>query len=120
MSFYCVASPVCTEGSIRLRNGSQTTVLAGRVEICINNQWSAICNQGWSDLDAIVACRQLGQLTKNSQEIHQAAILFGQGDAPLLIGNVGCSGNEDAITNCSFNLQHNCLPNQTAGVQCES
>ena len=88
--------------------------------MCINNQWSAICNQGWSELDAIVACRQLGQLTVASREIYQTANLFGQGDRPILISNVSCSGREDNITSCSSSPQHNCLPNQIAGVKCAS
>lgn len=115
---YHIATPACEEGSIRLRNGSQTTVLAGRVEICINHQWSAICNEGWSDLDAIVACRQLGQLTINSREIYQTADLFGQGDVPILISNVSCSGLEETIPKCAYNFQHNCQANQIVGVQC--
>lgn len=119
LTFCCVATPVCEEGSIRLRNGSQTTVIAGRIEICINNQWSAICTQGWSDLDATVACKQLGQLTVTSQGIRQAEFWFGRGDAPILISNVRCSGNEETISNCTFDFQHDCLPNQIAGVQCE-
>ena len=119
-SFCYAATPVCEEGSIRLRDESQTTVLAGRIEICINNQWSAICNQGWNDLDVVVACRQLGQLTSTSQTVYQTAVVFGQGDAPILISDVSCSGNEEAITDCSFNLQHNCPPNHIAGAQCGS
>ena len=115
-----VATPPCQDGSIRLRNGSKPAVLAGRIEICINNQWSAICNQGWNGLDAIVACRQLGQLTITSREIYQTTDLFGQGDVPILINNVSCSGHEDTVTSCPFNFQHNCLPDQIAGVQCTS
>ena len=118
---YClIATPACEEGSIRLRNGSHTTVLAGRVEICINNQWSVICHQGWDNLDAVVACSQLGQLTTNSREIYQTVDLFGQGNVPILISHVSCSGHEDTIIDCSFDVQHNCLPSQIAGVQCAS
>ena len=115
-----VATPTCEEGTIRLRNGSQTTVLAGRIEICINNQWSAICNQGWSNFDAAVACRQLGQSTITPQGIRQAADLFGQGDVPVLISNVGCAGQEGAVIDCPFNFVHDCLITDVAGVQCIS
>ena len=118
--FYPVATPTCEEGTIRLRNGSQTTVLAGRIEICINNQWSAICNQGWSNFDAAVACRQLGQSTITPLGIRQAADLFGQGDAPVLISNVGCAGHEGAVIDCPFNFVHDCLITDVAGVQCIS
>ena len=47
-----------TAGEIRLRDG--TTSLEGRVEICYNNVWGAVCENSWSTNDAIVTCRQLG------------------------------------------------------------
>ena len=32
----------------------------GRVEVCYNNEWSAVCSYSWDYLDAQVACRQAG------------------------------------------------------------
>jgi len=119
--FQFAATPTCEEGSIRLMNGSQTATLEGRIEICINDSWGAICNEGWSDYDAAVACRQLGIPAIASQGIQQATVaLFGQGNGPILISNVNCSGDEEVLTNCSFSFLHNCLPSQIAGVQCTS
>ncbi len=43
---------------VRLRDGP--TPLQGRVEICKNNTWGTVCDDGWNNLDAKVACRQLG------------------------------------------------------------
>lgn len=48
---------VCEFGDVRLREGS---VLSGRVEICVNNGWGTICDPSWTDLDAMVVCRELG------------------------------------------------------------
>ena len=47
----------CNQGSVRLSGGSTTQ---GRVEICINNNWGTVCDDGWSTVDANIVCRQLG------------------------------------------------------------
>ena len=43
---------------MRLREGS--TQAEGRVEVKINDQWGAVCDENWSLADAEVICRQLG------------------------------------------------------------
>ena len=48
----------CTEGDIRLADGPVPSI--GRVEVCANNLWGTVCDEGWSNIDARVACRQLG------------------------------------------------------------
>ena len=32
----------------------------GRIELCLQGKWSPICQDDWSDIDASVACYQLG------------------------------------------------------------
>ena len=48
----------CVNGDIRLRGG--TSIVKGRVEVCMNNTWGTVCDDGWSSVDAQVACQQLG------------------------------------------------------------
>lgn len=43
---------------IRLMDGENKK--EGRVELFINGQWGTICDDGWTDKDATVICRQLG------------------------------------------------------------
>ena len=50
--------PGCNHGDVRLVNG--TTLQEGRLEICIDSNWSTVCNDGWGSRDSWVVCRQLG------------------------------------------------------------
>ena len=53
----------CTDGELRLANG--LTQYEGRVEICFNNTWGAVCGSeyyyySFGESEAAVVCRQLG------------------------------------------------------------
>ena len=49
---------VCPPGDVRLVGGSVAD--EGRVELCSNNVWGTICDDGFDERDANVICRQLG------------------------------------------------------------
>ena len=51
---------VCQDGDIRLVNNPNGRMSSGRVEICIRERWGSVCDDNWTDIDANVACRQLG------------------------------------------------------------
>ena len=48
----------CTHGEVRLNGG--LNLLEGRVEVCVNNTWGTVCDDGWDVYGARVLCRQLG------------------------------------------------------------
>lgn len=56
-------SPICRcpTGAIRLEGS--TSQNEGRVEVCIDRQWGTICDDKWDEVDAQVACTQLGYRT---------------------------------------------------------
>ena len=52
----------CTDGDVRLNGGSNRA--EGRLEVCFNHAWGAVCGPGldFSPATAQVVCRQLGLL----------------------------------------------------------
>ena len=49
---------MCSHGDVRLQGGSSD--LEGAVEVCLNGEWGAVCDDNWDLMDANVVCRQLG------------------------------------------------------------
>ena len=52
------ATPPCSNGDIRL--AGRSAVNEGRVEICYQNQWGTVCDDGWDIFEAKIVCSQLG------------------------------------------------------------
>ncbi|CAI8018786.1 Deleted in malignant brain tumors 1 protein [Geodia barretti] len=101
------------EGAVRLAGGvygNQSRVY-GRVEICINQQWSTVCGYDidWGQLEARVTCRQL--------DFAYAIPLteYGGGSGPVY--HFICDGNEIQLQNCNRELL-GCPHSADAGVMC--
>ena len=120
----------CANGDVRLRNGA--TLNQGRVEICVNNAWGTVCDDGWGELDGNVVCMQLGyqQAGKRLANINSESkysshtpliVLFffpfmlckgskptyrssyGSSSLPIMLANLACTGNENTLLDCNRN-----------------
>ena len=53
-----LSAVVCVNGDLRLQGGANER--EGRLEICNNQAWGTVCDNFWDNIDAGVACFQLG------------------------------------------------------------
>nr|XP_055049752.1 deleted in malignant brain tumors 1 protein-like [Misgurnus anguillicaudatus] len=106
---------VTCSGGLRLVNGSDSC--CGRVEILHNGQWGTVCDDNWDLTDADVVCKQLNCGRAISAPKREA---FGQGSGVIWLDDVGCSGNENTLTQCSHRGlgQHDCSHGEDTGVVC--
>ncbi|XP_071095616.1 hemicentin-1-like [Haliotis cracherodii] len=91
---------------------------AGRLEVYYGGSWGTVCDDGFGQPDAEVACRGLGLELKHVYAMGSA--YFGQGSGNIVMDNVGCSGTETSIDLCLHNgwNSHNCGHSEDVGVAC--
>ena len=106
-------------GQLRLVGGVKTsTTISGRLEVLINGEWGTVCDDGWDINDAHVACRELGYSYALS---YQCCSSYGSGSGRIWLDDVGCSGVEDSLLNCSHNgigVLQSCYHHEDVGVVC--
>ena len=90
----------------------------GRVEVSYNGEWGTVCDDGWSNNDAYVVCRQLGF---GSSGRSYSSAYFGQGSGPIWLDNVVCESTESTLARCGhlgINITRSCSHYEDAGVRC--
>lgn len=65
-------------------------VTAGRLEIWTGVSWNLVCADGWNDLAAHTACREMQYYTGIAITHSTPGISFGYGNAPYWMTNVTC------------------------------
>ncbi|XP_065913214.1 neurotrypsin-like [Dysidea avara] len=105
----------CTEGDIRLINGSD--VYEGRVEVCYNKEWGTVCNI-WSISEGTVACRQLGYSFVGVT----TSASFGRGKGPIWLDTLQCEGYETQLMDCYHGGfgNNDCSHYEDVGVICDN
>uniref|UniRef100_A0A1X7VPG7 Deleted in malignant brain tumors 1 protein n=1 Tax=Amphimedon queenslandica TaxID=400682 RepID=A0A1X7VPG7_AMPQE len=114
----CIAIDECSNGAVRLVNQHTDATNAGRVELCVENTWTTLCDQSWDIEDAQVVCRQLGFSIYGTLPEYNC---YTESDLSFGITDLNCTGNEDHLLNCSHSnaALHNCQSHSDASVVCQ-
>ncbi|XP_078056836.1 scavenger receptor cysteine-rich domain-containing protein DMBT1-like isoform X1 [Mustelus asterias] len=101
--------------SLRLAGGNNNC--SGRLEALCNRAWGTVCDDSWDMNDASVVCRQLG--CGSALEATGGAA-FGQGNGPVWLDEVKCTGSEAFLFDCpsSSLAQADCDHKEDASVIC--
>merc|ERR1712195_448875 len=91
--------------------------MQGRVEVFHAGSWGTVCDDGWTNEDAQVVCRQLGFDDSTATANSQAQ--YGAGSGSIHYDDVACTGSEDSLAACpGLQGSHNCAHSEDAGVDC--
>eukprot|EP00892_Ulva_mutabilis_P007290 jgi/Ulvmu1/4933/UM204_0005.1 len=96
--------PTAEEGGARLVSRVDVNGYAtGFVQVFCDGAWGGVCTSNFDDLDAAVACRQLG-FTAGVRQPQQPTFRNTDPDpeilAPFALENLGCTGDESRLVDC--------------------
>ena len=125
------AGPIYTDkpdGSLRLitttdvSTGQQSGSNQGLLQIFDDKskRWKGVCDDNWDDMDAEVACKQLGYSSGGTA--NEGIIWIGYPSLLFLLDEVGCDGTEDTLLECDHAGRgvHDCTSWEYAGVTCSA
>ncbi|XP_060592415.1 neurotrypsin-like [Ruditapes philippinarum] len=102
---------------VRLVGGSNQ--YEGRLEVWHDNTWGTVCDDNFGVLTAKIVCKMLTYPHINPVVRDKA--FFGAGTLPILLDNVGCTGNETSLYQCPHSdlRSHDCSHTEDVGIVCK-
>ena len=104
------------EGALRLTQGAGVNGgSSGRLQVYHDGRWGLVCDTNFDELDARVACRQLG--FADGEEGYGDA---GSGGLPFWLKGLACDGTESRLANCPHRglKEHSCGSFDIVGLEC--
>ena len=116
--------------SVRIRDASNNSptfgsegVVSGRIEVIPSGEtaWGTIQASYWDDVDALVACREIGN-ELGYAIISGAALSYGNtpdGSGEIYWTEVACSGYEETLDSCSKSSTTSTYHEYDIGITCK-
>ena len=119
-AMFLVCTKSLTDEMIGLRLVGGKNFYSGRLEVFYDGEWGTICDDGWSELSADVACRTLGfdgyatgYMPVKDVPLNNISVIW--------LSYVQCSGRESRFFECIEEEQwgvENCEHTEDVGVVC--
>ncbi|XP_025100419.1 deleted in malignant brain tumors 1 protein-like isoform X3 [Pomacea canaliculata] len=102
--------------SARLVHG---TSAAGRLEILFNQEWTTVCDRGFGQEEAQVACRMLGFNSTGAAAV--SSVVYGAGSGHIFLDELNCKGTETNLEICSNSMFYlnSCKHSNDVGIVCD-
>jgi len=99
---------------VELRGGNAGGESGNVYAVNRNGYLGPVCDDGWTDTNAAVVCRQLGY----SYGTRKTGSYFGQVPSNFAMDEVRCKGDEAFLQDCSYDTSEDCGASEGAGVFC--
>ena len=115
-----------SNGTIRVLGINTTHTLAGRIEICVETEWWAVCENGWGSDDASAVCRRLGfteckLFNPTFTQLHSNIVFFqlstAQTPALVRVHEIKESENSSVLAVTVVHLQEMMIPESVGRMQ---
>ncbi|KAK4322844.1 hypothetical protein Pmani_006428 [Petrolisthes manimaculis] len=99
--------------------------MEGRLMVYVNGMWGTVCEHGWTEYAAAVACQQMGYVLNPEDWLLQPANLPPEGQvASIVMSNVRCDEFDTDITRCKSDLyeelENSCSHSEDVGLRCHA
>ncbi|PIK47660.1 putative deleted in malignant brain tumors 1 protein-like isoform X5 [Apostichopus japonicus] len=113
-SDFCSLTFLCDEGELRLAD--EGAYNEGRLLVYLNGQWGTVCDDGFTEGNGNIACKQLGF----DELVSFSSSQGGDFSLPINMDDVACTGREERLIDCPYTATSNCVHNEDVRLRCSA